>query len=144
MAVFKLNFNLNTWIDNFTIEAASKEEAIEKLYTMDVKDIIEEGYIKESDVSDTDSIMVECTVDVEVSGIKWDISEDDADMVDMSVEELKATLPTIVTLTGISVSTSDERYPVSDLDIEEAIADELTYQYDFSHNGFIYKIIKQY
>ena len=55
----KFNFNLNAWIQNVEIEADSIEEAENKLYRMDVQELIEAGYINTSDLDDVEGEVIE-------------------------------------------------------------------------------------
>ena len=50
----KFNFNLKAWIQDVEIEADSIEEAENKLYRMDVQELIEAGYINTSDLDDVE------------------------------------------------------------------------------------------
>ena len=55
----KFNFNLNAWIQDVEIEADSFEEAENKLYRMDVQELIEAGYINTSDLDDVEGEVIE-------------------------------------------------------------------------------------
>ena len=55
----KFNFNLNAWIQNVEIEADSIEEAENKLYRMDVQELIEARYINTSDLDDVEGEVIE-------------------------------------------------------------------------------------
>lgn len=55
----KFNFNLNAWIQDVEIEADSIEEAENKLYRMDVQELIEAGYINASDLDDVEGEVIE-------------------------------------------------------------------------------------
>ena len=55
----KFNFNLNAWIQNVEIEADSIEEDENKLYRMDVQELIEAGYINTSDLDDVEGEVIE-------------------------------------------------------------------------------------
>ena len=55
----KFNFNLNAWIQDVEIEADSIEEAENKLYRMDVQELIEAGYINTSDLDDVEGEVIE-------------------------------------------------------------------------------------
>ena len=63
----KFNFNLEAWIQGVEIEADSIEEAENKLYKMDVQELIEAGYINTSDLYD---------VEIEADSIEDDADED--------------------------------------------------------------------
>ena len=55
----KFNFNLEAWIQGVEIEADSIEEAENKLYKMDVQELIEAGYINTSDLYDVEGEAIE-------------------------------------------------------------------------------------
>ena len=55
----KFNFNLEAWIQGVEIEADSIEEAENKLYKMDVQELIEAGYINTSDLYDVKGEVIE-------------------------------------------------------------------------------------
>jgi hypothetical protein len=74
---FRFNFNLEVWVDGIEIEAKSEEEAIEQLYKMSVKEYLEEGYDRDSDISDIDSEVIEKSIKVKAYDIEYDIEEDD-------------------------------------------------------------------
>jgi len=54
MKKFVFDFNLSAWITNLEIEADSYEEAVEKLGRMSAYDIVDEGYVKNTDITDLD------------------------------------------------------------------------------------------
>ena len=59
----KFNFNLEAWIQGVEIEADSIEEAENKLYKMDVQELIEAGYINTSDLYDVECEVIEDDAD---------------------------------------------------------------------------------
>lgn len=56
---FIFDFNLSVWIQNVEIEADSYEDAVEKLGRKTAEDLIDEGYVKNSDITDLDYEEVE-------------------------------------------------------------------------------------
>ena len=54
MPKYELDFDLDLWIRNLQIEADSPEEAKEKLCSMSISDIIDEGYVKDYKISTID------------------------------------------------------------------------------------------
>lgn len=54
MPTYIFDFNLSAWIQNVEIEADSYEEAVEKLSRMSAEDLIDEGYVKNTDITDLD------------------------------------------------------------------------------------------
>lgn len=59
MKKFVFDFNLSVWVQNVEIEAEDYEEAVEKLGRMSAYDIVDEGYVKNSDITDLDYEEVE-------------------------------------------------------------------------------------
>lgn len=72
MAKFRLDFNLQAWIQGVEIDANSMEEAENKLYRMTIDELLEEGYIHTSDLSDVDIEVVEQDYKVRVYNIVFD------------------------------------------------------------------------
>lgn len=72
----------------------------------------------------------------EVSKIKWDVTDDD--MSKKEQKEILATLPkkVIVTITDYDVEDLNDEE-----EVEEYIADYLSDEYGYCHNGFDYNII---
>ena len=54
MPKFIFDFNLSVWVQNVEVEADNYEEAVEKLGRMTAYDIVDEGYVKNSDITDLD------------------------------------------------------------------------------------------
>ena len=78
MPTYTFDFNLSAWIRGLEIEADSEEEAREKLYSMRVGNIIDEGYCSNFDISD---------VDVESDEEHIEDEEDEDDLYDDEDEE---------------------------------------------------------
>ena len=75
----KFDFVLEAWMQGVEIEADSYEEALRKLYAMDVEDLISEGYIKESDIKQEEGVITEKTVKVRAYDIDYDVEPEDVD-----------------------------------------------------------------
>ena len=131
---FRFNFNLEVWVDGIEIEAKSEEEAIEQLYKMPVKEYLEEGYDRESDISDIDSEVIEKSIKVKAYDIEYDIEEDDYEDKEEYIELINS-LPSELTV-DITVTANDDE--------EELIADEITYKTDWLVRNFRYTIIEEY
>lgn len=70
---FKFDFNLSAWIQNVEVEAASLEEAKEKLGQMSIEDMVDnEGYIKQTDITDLDTELIGARYSVHAYNIKYD------------------------------------------------------------------------
>ena len=130
---FKFNFNLNVWVDGIEIDADSYETALEKLYQMSVRDYLEEGYDRESDISDIDAELLEKTVRVKVYNIDYDIEEDDYEDLDQYNEILHG-LPDEMTLTVLVEAGED---------LTELLADEITDATGWLINSFNYMVIEE-
>ena len=131
---FRFNFNLEVWVDGIEIEAKSEEEAIEQLYKMSVKDYFEEGYDRESDISDVESEVIEKSIKVKAYDIEYDIEEDDYEDKEEYIELINS-LPSELVI-DITVDADDDE--------EELIADEITYKTDWLVRNFRYTIIEEY
>ena len=87
---FKMDFNLQAWIQGIEIEAISEEEAKEKLARMSVEDIISEGYVKDNDIDSVDATVVSKTISVKATDIQYDFEEvlEDGVSVDKLISEI--------------------------------------------------------
>lgn len=70
MPKFEFDFSVDAWITNLSIEADSKEEALEKLRSYSLDDIILEGYVKNFELKD-----IEYTVQED----EWEELEDETE-----------------------------------------------------------------
>lgn len=131
---FRFNFNLEVWVDGVEIEAKSEEEAIEQLYKMSVREYFEEGYDRESDISDVESEVIEKSMKVKAYDIEYDIEEDDYENPEEYIELINS-LPSELVV-DITVTANDDE--------EELIADEITYKTDWLVRNFRYTIIEEY
>lgn len=130
-----LNFNLEAWVKSLNIEATSEEEAIKKLMSMTLAEIIEEGAVVDSNlkITDVDTEVHEYDLVVSVSDITYDL---DPEVMDTSViEYLKGLLPTKRTFTLSGISSDDE--------IEDRIRDEIYGETDYDAADFKYDVIEK-
>ena len=138
----KFDFVLEVWMQGVEIEADSYEEALRKLYAMDVEDLISEGYIKESDIKQEDGEIVEKTVKVKAYDIDYDVEPEDVDEneeltedeLDAKIAEVKESLPSELTF---------EFDIEPDEDIEDRIADEISLETNWLVNNFKYVIVEE-
>ena len=138
----KFDFLLEAWMQGVEIEADSYEEALRKLYAMDVEDLISEGYIKESDIKQEEGVITEKTVKVRAYDIDYDVEPEDVDEneeltedeLDAKIAEVKESLPSELTF---------EFDIEPDEDIEDRIADEITLETDWLVNNFKYVIVEE-
>lgn len=131
-----LDFNLKGWIKGFILEAASEQEAVDKLMSMTLQDIIENDSISadaEVDISDVDTTILETTVTAEVSDIQYDLSQENMDQA--VIDYLLAKLPTSMTVTVEGVKATDDEYT--------AIRDELSDKTMQDIQDFKYKVINR-
>ena len=54
MKKYVFDFSVDAWLQNVEIEADNLEEAKDKLGEMSLKDLVEEGYVKDFSISDLD------------------------------------------------------------------------------------------
>lgn len=127
------DFNLNAWIKGVEVEATSYEEALSKLHQLTFDEIIETGFSKDFDITDIDGEITEKLVRVKVYDIDYDLEEDDFESPDKYLELLNS-LPDTLTLT-ISLEPKD--------DIEDLIADEITYETDQTVNSFKFMTLEE-
>ena len=66
---FEFDFNVSAWLQGVKIEAASLEEAKELLYRKSLADLVEEGIVKQSDITDIEAKETEATYEVLVTNI---------------------------------------------------------------------------
>lgn len=138
----KFDFVLEAWMQGVEIEADSYEEALRKLYAMDVEDLISEGYIKESDIKQEEGVITEKTVKVRAYDIDYDVEPEDVDEneeltedeLDAKIAEVKESLPSELTF---------EFDIEPDEDIEDRIADEITLETNWLVNNFKYVIVEE-
>ena len=69
---FEFDFNVSAWMQGVKIEAASLEEAKEKLGKMSLADLVNEGTVKQLDITDLDAKETEATYEVLVTDIHLD------------------------------------------------------------------------
>ena len=130
-----LNFNIEAWVKQLSIEASSEKEAIEKLMRMSLGEIIEAGAIVDSAINykDIDAEISEYDLVVQVSEIEYDL---DPEIMDASViEYLKTLLPKEQTVTLRGVTDSD--------DVEDLIKDELLGNTDYEAKSFEFQIVEK-
>lgn len=132
--LINLNFNLEAWVKQLAIEAASEEEAISKLMSMTLAEIVEEAANISSDIkiTEVDAEITEYTVIVQVSDIEYDL---DPEILDISViEYLKEILPKELKLTLLGVTSDDE--------IEDMIKDEIFGITNYDVLSMNYKVLE--
>lgn len=136
MARYSFEFNLEAWIQDIEIEADSYEEAESKLYKMTVEELIEAGYIHNSDLFDIGAEILVADYKVRVFDIKWE-DEETAELLELlpkSVEEM------IIK----DINVSDEYGCIKDeiRYIKDEIQYQLETQYDRNVIDFDFEIIE--
>ena len=66
---FEFDFNVSAWLQGVKIEAASLEEAKELLYRKSLADLVGEGIVRQSDITDIEAREIEATYEVLVTNI---------------------------------------------------------------------------
>ena len=130
-----LNFNIEAWVKQLSIEAPSEKEAVEKLMHMTLEEIMEAGAVIDSAMNykDIETTISDYDLIVQVSEIEYDL---DPEIMDASViEYLKTLLPKEQTVTIRGVTDSD--------DVEDLIKDELLGNTDYEAKSFEFKIVEK-
>jgi hypothetical protein len=127
----KFDCNLDAWVTGIEIEADSYDNALAKLYSMTFDQLVEEGFTKEFRIEDVGSQVIEETLKVKVYDIEYNIEEDGYD----SPEEYTKILNSLPDELTVTITTMSED------DLEELLADEITYQTRQLVNNFNYMII---
>lgn len=133
--IINLNFNLNAWVKRLSLEAQSEEDAINKLMSMTLAEILEEATDISSDfkISDIDTEVVEYDLDVQVTDVEYDL---DPEIMDVSViEYLKNFLPKEFKLTLHGVAEED--------DIEDMIKDKIFSDTDYDVISLKFQILEK-
>lgn len=82
--VYRLDGLLKVDFSNVFIKADSKEEALHKLFAMDVADLVEEMTIEDSDTDHETATLAEAIFTVKCTNIKYDVDEDDMEAFKLS------------------------------------------------------------
>lgn len=127
------DFNLNAWIKGIEVDADSYEDALVKLHGMSFEELVELGYSKEFKLDDVDGSVIEKTVKVKAYDIEYSIEEEDYDSPDEYTQVVNA-LPSELVL-EIRVEPDD--------DLEELIADEITYKTNWLVEHFSFMILEE-
>lgn len=127
------DFNLNAWIKGVEVDADSYEDAVAKLHGMSFDELVELGYSKEFKLDDVDGYVIEKTVKVKAYDIEYNIEEEDYDSPDEYTQIVNA-LPSELVL-EIVVEPDD--------DLEELIADEITYKTNWLVEHFSFMILEE-
>lgn len=132
--IVNLNFMLEAWVKQLTLEASSEEDAIEKLQRMTLAELVDAGAVARNiTVTDIDTHVPEYNLVVQVSKIEYEL---DPETMDISViEYLKAFLPKERVFTLKGVTDSD--------DIEDLIKDELYLDTKYDAKSFEFQIIEK-
>jgi hypothetical protein len=127
------DFNLNAWIKGVEVDADSYEDAVAKLHGMSFEELVELGYSKEFKLDDVDGYVIEKTVKVKAYDIEYSIEEEDYNSPDEYTQIVNA-LPSELVL-EIVVEPDD--------DLEELIADEITYKTNWLVEHFSFIILEE-
>ena len=127
------DFNLNAWIKGIEVDADSYEDALAKLHGMSFEELVELGYSKEFKLDDIDGSVIEKTVKVKAYDIEYSIEEEDYDSPDEYTQIINS-LPSELVL---------EVRVEPDNDLEELIADEITYKTNWLVEHFSFMILEE-
>jgi hypothetical protein len=127
------DFNLNAWIKGVEVDADSYEDAVAKLHGMSFEELVELGYSKEFKLDDVDGYVIEKTIKVKAYDIEYSIEEEDYNSPDEYTQIVNA-LPSELVL-EIVVEPDD--------DLEELIADEITYKTNWLVEHFSFMILEE-
>jgi hypothetical protein len=127
------DFNLNVWIKGVEVEATSYDEALSKLHSLTFDEILETGFSKDFNIDDIDGLIVERTIKVKVYDIDYDVEEDDFENPGEYTEFINK-LPDTLTLTVVAEPNDD---------LEDLIADEITYKTDQTVNSFKFMTLEE-
>ena len=132
--LIKLDFNLSAWIKELTIEADSDHDALNKVQSMTVAELIEAGAIIDSswDISDARTEVLEQDIVVKVTDVEYRFARD---LDQAIVAYLKARLPKELTLELRGVSARE--------DIEECIKDEIELITNYEVESMEYQILEE-
>lgn len=132
-----LNFKINALVDRLQIEAASEQEAIDKLMNMSLAEIVNDYSFVDGrmlKITKVNTDVVEYSLVAKVSNITYDydrytVASDD-------VEYFKQQLPSELTVTITDVaSDADADY------VEDLIKDEVFYKTNFDVKSLDFEII---
>ena len=129
----KFDFNLNAWLTGVEIKADSYDNALATLYSMTFDQLIEEGYCRDFKLDNLGSQVLEEVLKVKVYNIDYSIEEDDYETPE-EYNQIINSLPDTLVL-DILVE--------ADEDLEERIADEITYETNWLVKNFNYMIIEK-
>lgn len=127
------DFNLNAWIKGIEVDADSYEDAVAKLHGMSFEELVELGYSKEFKLDDVDGYVIEKTVKVKAYDIEYSIEEEDYDSPDEYTQIVNA-LPSELVL-EVVVEPDDN--------LEDLIADEITYKTNWLVEHFSFMILEE-
>lgn len=120
MKKFRLDFDLDAWIQNVEIEAKDEQDALSKLSGMTVEELIQQGYVHSWNFSDCDVTLIESDYRARVRNIvAFDPDEQNQ-------------VPDSLIITGSWKETDD---------LAELIMSELEWKLDIAISSFEYDIL---
>lgn len=151
MATYKVKGQLNIVFEDLEIEAESEEEALNKLYRMDARDIVDDAYIEAADTQEEEAELSYAEFTVKTKSIDYDVdfntcwdivvsehpgidedSEEFDELVYAKIDEIKKKLPQELVLTV----TCDKE------DLDDYVADAISEETSWLIDGAEYDIIK--
>lgn len=120
MKKFRLDFDLDAWIQNVEVEANDEQDALSKLSGMTVEELIQQGYVHSWNFSDCDVTLIESDYRARVRNIvAFDPDEQNQ-------------VPDSLIITGSWKETDD---------LAELIMSELEWKLDIAISSFEYDIL---
>jgi hypothetical protein len=127
------DFNLSSWIKGVEIDATSYEDALAKLHGMTFEELVEVGYSKDFKIEDIEGYVTEKTLKVKAYDIEYSIEEDDYETPE-EYAKIVNSLPSELVV-EIRVEPEDE--------VEDLIADEITYKTNWLVEHFNFMILEE-
>ena len=131
----KIDFEVSAWVKELTIEADSDRDALHKLNTMTLTEIVEAGAVIDSaiEIRDARTEVIEQDLIAKAFNIEYDFSSMNLDPA--VIEYLKTRLPKEWTITLRGISAKD--------DIEERLKDEILLSTDFEVKSLEFQILEE-
>ena len=132
---FKFDFNVDAWIQDVEIDAATEEEAITKLGNMPLSELISEGYVKDFSIS-KEGFDVEVTERTVIARC-YDLSYDPEDVAESEFSE--DDLPKEFTVTVEYVEKDDDLEELLGSELDSLVYDD----YGIFPTGFKFDVLEE-
>lgn len=140
---FKFDFVRELWIRGVEVEADTMEDAIDVISQLSVKDLLEdhEGYIKASEDRDHSADIMTANYDIQVTDVKYHITDIDApeDLPENEINKwIEDTIRSLPTKFNFTIN------DVSDEDLDDIINERISDETDYLTDSIEYDIINRY